>query len=81
LLVRAGQLVQLVNKVTSLILQLYMPMAVQLVVLVLGPAQRAAVVVQLDMLEQAVPVPMQQAIKVSKHLQLQEHILGLFQLA
>jgi hypothetical protein len=55
-------------------------MAVQLVVLVPGPAHRAVVVVQQVMLEQAVPVPMQQAIKVSKHLQLQEHILGSSQL-
>jgi hypothetical protein len=59
LLVLAVQLVQLVDKVTLLILVHYMPMAVPLVVLVLDLAHQAAVEELLDMLEQAVLVLMQ----------------------
>jgi len=59
LLVQAEQLVQLVDKVTLLILVHYMPMAEPLVALVLDLVQQAAAAEQLDMLEQAVLVLMQ----------------------
>jgi len=59
LLVQAVQLVQLVGKVTLLILVHYMPMEVQLVVLVLDLVQQAAAAEQQVMLEQVVLVLMQ----------------------
>jgi hypothetical protein len=75
LLVLAEQLVQLVIKVTLLVLQHCMPMVVQLVVQVVMVQAVVAVVLQV-MLEWVVLAQTQQVIKVNRHLRLQVHILG-----
>jgi hypothetical protein len=75
LLVLVEQLVQLAGKVTLSVVVFYMLMAVLLVVQAPQVVQVVAVLL-LVMQVLAVPAPMQQVIKVSKHLRLQVHILG-----